>query len=157
MNQPYLIYTFNIPNGIIANVLTEFKNTHTLLYLSGETGLVKLEKEIINLKPSHILGLGYYRKCIKKIRNEKVFKNIYWKNKIDLEGKDKYFANWEMQNEFVQDTFKAGNSWCNRYAYITMQILEKYRLYDTKFAYFHVPRDFEVERLGSVIVNLLTR
>lgn len=154
--ESHLFYTFNIPNGIIAKTLEKFRNIHPLLYLSGETGLVRLEKEIINLKPSHILGLGYYRKDIKKIRNEKVFKNVYWKNKIDLEGKDEYFANWEIQNEFVKDTFKAGNSWCNRYAYKTMQILDKYRLQDTKFAYLHVPSDFEVEELGEVIVNLIT-
>lgn len=154
INSNLLIYTFWIPRGIIAQTLFEFKDQYKIIYTSGDRGLKTLENQIIKLKPSYILGLGYYRRGVKSIRSEQVFKNTYGRNKISEHGKDLYYANWNIEIEGIKKGLDAGNSNCNKYGYKTLQIMEEQDLIETKFAYFHVPPDFSKDLLQNILLEI---
>ncbi len=164
-NENFLIYTFWIPRGIIAKTLFEFdsnqssfgrsEDNYKIIYISGDRGLKTLESQIIKFQPTHIVGLGYYRRGTKHIRNEKFFKNLYGKMKINEEGKDSYFTNWSIKHEFVKDANNAGTSRCNQYGYKTLEILQSQNITNTKFAYLHVPPDFNKEIFQHIILSII--
>lgn len=154
MNKSILIYTFWIPRGIIAQTLFEFKDQYKIIYISGDRGLRTLESQIVTLKPSYILGLGYYRRGVRSIRSEQIFKNVYGRGKIDAKGKDTYSPNWNIAMEGIKEGWNAGNSNCNKYGYKTLQIMEEQDLIETKFAYFHVPPDFSKDLLQNILLEI---
>lgn len=154
INSNLLIYTFWIPRGIIAQTLFEFKDQYKIIYISGDRGLRTLESQIVTLKPSYILGLGYYRRGVRSIRSERIFKNVYGRGKIDAKGKDTYSPNWNIEMEGIKEGWNAGKSNCNKYGYRTLQIIEDAELKDSKFAYFHVPPDFSKDLLKNILLGV---
>lgn len=150
-----LIYTFWIPQGTIAQALFPLKDTYNILYVSGDRGLKTLESYILKHKPEYILGLGYYRKGVKQIRSEQVFRNRFGKsNPITVDGKETYSANWQIESSNIKEAFNAGNSRCNQYTYKTLEIINSNKL-SSKFAYLHVPKDFNADLLKLAISKIL--
>lgn len=150
-----LIYTFWISRGIIAQTLFEFKDQYKIIYTSGDRGLKTLESQILKLKPTYILGLGYYRRGVEHIRSEQVFKNKYGRQMVNEKGRDFYFSNWKLEIEGIKDGLNAGTSNCNKYGYTTLQILEEQKMRDTKFAYLHVPPDFSKETFTFLLKSII--
>jgi pyrrolidone-carboxylate peptidase len=155
MNKNILIYTFWIPRGIIAQTLFEFKDQYKILYTSGERGLKTLESQISKTRPTYILGLGYFRRGVKHIRSEQVFRDLYGRRIIHDKGKESYFSNWKLEIEGIKEGLNAGTSNCNKYGYKTLQIMEEQELMDTRFAYLHVPPDFSQILFSQILLQIL--
>jgi|GEM_PF-1881044 len=160
-----LIYTFSnwnsacnkllkalfIPNVPIPNV--EVK------YIRGLQGVNNLVKQIEANGYLKVLGLGNYRKDAKRIRIEGRFVNRYGKNVIVPGAPEYLYPSWnhlkgKIPNSYVAD--KPSNGPCNRSGYLISSAISK-RHFPTKFAFLHVPKLYQINRLIAPVMSLLTR
>lgn len=154
LSHNLLIFTFWIPRGIIAQTLFPLKEEIKILYISGDRGLRSLELQIVKNRPEYLLGLGYYRKGTKKIRSEKLFRNIYGKSEINPGGKEYYNATWLIEDDQIVQTNNAGTSRCNQFAYKAAEIIDREGL-TTKFAYLHMPPDYSQKLFAANIDKVI--
>lgn len=162
-----LLYAFGWQYGAAAFTAYALKKTPLISQLEQEgnfitfSGLNKsriksLIKKISIEKPTHIIGLGNYRKDSKIIRIEQEFMNKCGRNIIEKNGPEKVYSNWSIEpNELSKLTNYAGNGPCNMSAYLILRELEKSGMTNTKFAFLHIPAKFEVEKSREFIVSFV--
>ena len=156
MAKKILLYTFYNWNAVgykLLRLLTEPEVTK--MYIRGIEGTKRLVQHIIHENYTHVLGLGNFRKDAKKIRIETLFINKYGKNYIRKDAPMFYQPTWELPlYENCIKGIKPSNGPCNRSVYMILdaQIINNLQ---TKVAFVHIPRMFDVEKARNIIVDII--
>jgi pyrrolidone-carboxylate peptidase len=159
------IFCFGYFNNLIQvrvlNLLEEeliqvgFENEKSLITYYGvnKNRVSSLLKKISEEKPTHIIGLGSYRKDGKKIRVEQEFINKYGRNLIVENGIERQFANWEVkETSLLSKGNYAGNGPCNLISYKILREIDKA---SQKYVFFHIPRGFDADVVKDEIVKVI--
>ena len=141
-----LIYTFFNPRHISHQILSSLDSNRINKFFLGN--LKYLSTNILKNNYDYILGLGDYRIGTKNIRIETIFNS----------KEESLPRTWILPTkENIILSTKPGTGPCNRSSYLSLDTIKKNNL-STKFAFVHIPRDFNFPQalnyINSVILDI---
>lgn len=154
--EPYKKYKENITKKIVK----EFKFTRGLARIVFPVRFDKVMflRAIEKHKPDIILGLGQHPRA-RKIHIERKAVNLKNENsriKMIESGAEKYrFVNWMIaKDENCLISYNAGDYVCNFCMYVIMGFIKNR---NTKFAFLHIPKDYNTIRAINLIKAKINR
>lgn len=150
------MYIFAFKNTIAEKIALNLPQENVYYVDSSKESIERFVKQILDIKPDRLLGLGSYSGIDKeRIRAETVCKNKF-RNKVIFNNQMKEFDInfFAIPSEKLKLANGIGNSYCNLISFLIMNAIHSQKL-KTKYTFLHVPRTFDA-KLATAQIQRIT-